>query len=100
MDSSNISHSIIANIYSSNNDVYVKQMQNGNKSFTLTIQGANGNEITAVQKNNGAHTATISLTGSQPTDLSLVQSGNQTQTYSLTQNCQTLGGCNVSVTQN
>ena len=75
-------------------------MQNGNKSFTLTIQGANGNEITAVQKNNGAHTATISLTGSQPTDLSLTQSGNQTQTYSLTQNCQTLGGCNVSVTQN
>jgi hypothetical protein len=100
MDSSNISHSIIANIYSNNNDVYVKQMQNGNKSFTLTIQGASGNEITAIQKNNGAHTATISLTGSQPTDLSLVQSGNQTQTYSLTQNCQTLGGCNVSVTQN
>ena len=100
MDSSSISHSITANIYSNNNDVYVKQMQNGNKTFTLTIQGASGNDVAVVQKNNGAHTATVSLTGAYPTDLSLTQSGNNNQTYSLTQNCQTANGCNVSVTQN
>ena len=34
-----------------------------------------------------------------PTDLSLIQKGNTTQSYSLSQNGVTVGGCNVSVTQ-
>jgi len=100
MDTSTISHSIIANIYSDNNDVYVKQMQNGNKSLTLTIRNGDGNEVSVVQKNNGAHTATINLTGVYPTDLSLSQSGNTTQSYTLSQNCLTATGCSVSVNQN
>ena len=75
-------------------------MQNGNKSFTLTIRNSNGNEVAVTQKNSGAHTATVDLLGSQPTNLSLTQSGDTTQSYTLSQNCVTVGGCNISVTQN
>ena len=97
-DSSSIEHSITANIYGDNNDVYVKQMQNGNKTLTLTINN-DWNELDIVQKKTGAHSATITLQGTQPTDLFLTQTGNTTQTYNLTQNCVTSGGCSVSVTQ-
>ena len=97
-DSSSISHSIIANIYADNNDVYVKQMQNGNKTLTLNIYN-DWNEVDIIQRKNGAHTATITLTGTNPTDLFLTQTGNTAQTYSLSQNCVTAGGCSVSITQ-
>ena len=97
-DSSSIEHSITANIYGDNNDVFVKQMQNGNKTLTLTINN-DWNEASIVQKKNGAHTATITLGGTDPTTLFLTQTGDTTQTYSLTQNCVTTGGCSVSVSQ-
>ena len=74
-------------------------MQNGDKTFTMTIYN-DDNEVAVTQKNNGAHTATITLRGTQPTDLNLTQSGNSTQTYSLNQNCVTAGGCSVTVNQN
>jgi len=73
-------------------------MQNGNKTLNLTIYN-DWNEISTVQKNNGAHNATITINGSYPTELFLTQKGNTTQTYSLSQNCQTSGGCTVSVSQ-
>lgn len=97
-DSSSITHSIIAAVYGDNNDVYVRQMQNGNKSLNLTIN-SDWNEASIVQKKAGAHTATINLTGTEPTTLNLTQSGDTNQSYSLTQNCVTVGGCSVSITQ-
>ena len=100
MDTAGIQHSITANIYTNNNDVYVKQMQNGNKTYTMTIRNSDGNDVSVTQKNNGAHTAVVNLLGTQPTDLSLIQSGNTTQSYTLSQNCVTIGGCNITVTQN
>ena len=51
-----------------------------------------------VQKNTG-HTATINLSGSYGTALNLLQQGYTSQSYSLSQNCLTVGGCSVSVTQ-
>ena len=99
MDTVGISHSITANIYTDNNDMYVRQAQNGNKTFTLTIRNSNDNEVTVNQRDNGVHTATVSLLGSQPTDLNLTQSGNTNQSYTLSQNCVTVGGCTISVTQ-
>ena len=57
------------------------------------------NDVFINQRDNGAHTATITLQGTQPTDLDLVQRGGTTQTYSLSQNCVTSGGCSISVTQ-
>ena len=55
MDTAGIQHSITANIYTNNNDVYVKQMQNGNKTFTMTIRNSDGNDVAVTQKNSGAH---------------------------------------------
>ena len=52
-----------------------------------------------MQKGSGAHQAYITLTGSQETFLDLLQHGATTQSYSITQNCVTVGGCNVNVTQ-
>ena len=86
------------NIYADSNDVFARQAQNGNKTLTLTIRN-DSNDVYINQRDNGAHTATIELTGAYATDLDLLQRGNTTQSYSLTQNCQTVGGCSVSVTQ-
>ena len=97
-DSSSISHSITANIYGDYNDVFVKQMQNGDKTLNLTINN-DYNEASIVQKKNGAHTATITLDGTYGTTLNLTQTGDTTQSYTLSQTCQTVGGCSVSVTQ-
>ena len=98
MDTSTISHTMTVNIYADDNDVYARQAQNGNKTLTMTIQN-DDNDVFINQRDNGAHTATITLQGTQPTDLDLVQRGGTTQTYSLSQNCITSGGCSVSVTQ-
>tara|TARA_R100001198_G_C5216711_1_gene200214 strand:- start:82 stop:975 length:894 start_codon:yes stop_codon:yes gene_type:complete len=98
MDTSSIRHDIIAYIYGDDNDVYVRQMQNGNKDLDLRIYN-DDNEVTITQKNNGAHNATITITGTYATDLSLSQVGNTTQNYTLSQNCITSGGCSVTVTQ-
>ena len=97
-DSSSVNHSITANIYADNTDVYARQAQNGNKTLNLTIY-SDWSEVDINQRDNGAHTATITLQGTQPTELFLTQKGGTTQTYNLTQNCVTSGGCNVSVTQ-
>ena len=69
----------------------------GDKTLNLTINN-DGNDVEVFQKNTG-HTATINLSGSDPTILYLLQQGYTSQTYSLSQNCVTVGGCSVSVTQ-
>ena len=82
-----------------NNEIFVKQNGNGNKTLHMTIR-TDGGEQSVIQKDSGAHTATIDLRGSYGTDLTLRQEGSTNQSYSLTNNCQTSGGCSVSVTQN
>ncbi len=98
MDVSSINHTMTVNIYADDNDVYARQAQNGDKTLTLTIRN-DGNDVFVNQRDNGAHTATITLNGAYPTDLDLIQKGNTSQSYSLSQNCQTSGGCSISVTQ-
>jgi len=82
-----------------NNNTFIKQKGNGNKTLNMTIR-TDGGEQSVIQKDSGAHTATIDLRGSYGTDLTLRQEGSTNKTYSLTNNCQTSGGCSVSVTQN
>ncbi len=53
-----------------------------------------------MQKSDGDHTATVDLTGSYGTDLTLKQDSQSDQTYTLTNNCQTSSGCDITVTQN
>ena len=52
------------------------------------------------QEGTGNHNARIVLTGNYLTTLNVLQQGSNNQTYNLTQNCQTVGGCTVNVTQN
>ena len=119
-------HSVDLTMYGDNNGVSVQQTNQGNAgnnghSFGLHLAG-DDNEVTAIQQHDGAktidltiyndendvfirqkgsgatHTATIELDGTYGTDLTLKQF-NSTATYTLYQNCLTVGGCSVSVVQ-
>jgi hypothetical protein len=93
-------HNMDVNIYSDDNNVHVMQEANQDKTLSLTINN-DDNNVFVHQKKSHAHTATISIDGNYGTDLSLTQSSTSgAMSYSLTQNCQTFGGCSVSVTQN
>ena len=81
-----------------NNNTFIKQNGNGNKTLNMTIRTDGGTQ-SVIQKDSGAHTATVDLRGSYHTDLTLKQQGSTNQSYSLTQNCQTSGGCTVGITQ-
>ena len=82
-----------------NNDIFFKQKGNGNKWLSLIVRTDNG-EQEIIQKGDGAHTATVDLTGSYTTDLSVTQNSGSNKTYTLTNNCQTSSGCDITVTQN
>ena len=92
-------HTFTSLIFSDYNDIWVRQQHDGAKTINLTTY-SDGNDITLRQKGAWAqHTATITLSGSEPTTLNLLQQGTTTQSYSLSQNCLTVGGCSVSITQ-
>ena len=91
-------HSNTTYIYGNNNDVFTVQWGNQDKTLNLTINNSD-NDVDMIQKGSSSHSATVSITGSYGTDLDLLQQGGTAQSYSLTQDCQTLGGCSVSVTQ-
>jgi len=80
------------------NTMFVKQDGSGNKTLNMTVRTDGGTQ-SVIQKDIGAHTATIDLTGSYHTDLNLIQQGSTNQSYSLTQNCLTSGGCTVGIIQ-
>ena len=91
-------HSYDLNLTGDNNEVTTIQQHDGGKTIDLTIYN-DDNDVFVRQKGSGAtHTATIELDGTYGTDLTLKQF-NSTATYSLTQNCVTVGGCSISVTQ-
>jgi len=92
-------HTFTSLIFSNNNDIWVRQQHDGAKTINLTTY-SDGNDITLRQKGSWAqHTANITLSGSESTTLNLLQQGTTTQSYTLSQNCVTVGGCSVSVTQ-
>ena len=85
------------NLYSDYNDVYIQQRQ-GDHYLSLTTN-SDYNDAWITQKGEGDHQATITLGGTYGTNLYLMQQTSTQQTYTLTQDCQTVGGCSVSVTQ-
>ena len=94
-------HVMDINVYSDDNDIHVIQEHNSSKNLTLTLNN-DDNNVDIDQKKNHSHTANITLSGSYGTDLNLQQGSNNStsaQSYTLTQNCVTVGGCSVSVTQ-
>jgi hypothetical protein len=88
------------NVYADYNDVYIQQRQ-GQHTMNMTINN-DYNEVWFTQAGQPAHTATVTLGGNYPTTLTVqqgVHASTSSFTYSLTQDCQTVGGCTVSVTQ-
>ena len=99
-DAANNGATAYVNVYADYNDLYVQQRQ-GAHTLNLTISN-DSNDVWITQAGQPAHTSTITLTGAYPTDLTLQQGVHATttaQTYTLSQNCQTVGGCSISVTQ-
>ena len=114
-------HFAYVDVTGSNNQGTLKQMGNGEKTFfgivngntnvfDVTQQGSgsfmdlsltgNGHNVTASQKDAGSHKATINLTNSGgASNVTLVQQGATAQNINITQQCATLSGCSVSVTQ-
>ena len=114
-------HFAYVDITGNNNQGTLKQMGNGEKTFfgivngntnvfDVTQQGSgsffdlsltgNGHNVTASQKDAGSHKATINLTNNGGSStVNLIQQGATAQNINITQQCATLSGCSVSVTQ-
>ena len=81
------------------NKVQIKQQSNGAKNVGLTIYN-DYNDVFIRQKGTGAtHNANITLDGLYGTDLILKQMSGTNQTYTLSVDCMTIGGCSTTVTQ-
>ena len=99
-DSASDGQTSYLNVYADHNDVYIQQRQ-GQHTMNMTINN-DYNEVWFTQAGQPAHTATVTLGGNYPTTLTVqqgVHASTSSFTYSLTQDCQTAGGCTVSVTQ-
>ena len=114
-------HFAYVDVTGNNNQGTLKQTGNGEKTFfgiingntnvfDVTQQGAgsfmdlsltgNGHNVTANQKDAGSHKATINLTNAGGSStVNLIQQGSTAQNINITQQCATLSGCSVSVTQ-
>ena len=114
-------HFAYVDVTGNTNQGTLKQMGNGEKTFfgivngntnvfDVTQQGSgsfmdlsltgNGHNVTANQKDAGSHKATINLTNAGGSStVNLIQQGSTAQNINITQQCATLSGCSVSVTQ-
>lgn len=86
-------------ISGNSNNSSVLQSGTGNHYLDLSFTG-NGNGANVTQSGSGSHKATIVLSNAGgPSSATLVQQGSTAQIYNITQQCATLSGCSVSVTQ-
>lgn len=114
-------HFAYVDITGNSNNGTLKQTGNGEKTFFGVINGntnvfdvtqqgsgsyldlnltGNGHNVSATQKDAGSHKATINLTNTGgASNVTLVQQGTTAQNINITQQCATLSGCSVSVTQ-
>ena len=93
-------HTHYLDIHVDSVDHDVSQSGSGSHYSHIYYYNTSDSSNTSVtQSGNGSHNAQITLRGNQPTTLVLQQLGLTNQSYSLTQNCVTVGGCNITVTQ-
>jgi hypothetical protein len=96
----NGTHTFNLDVHADSTDVDLWQEGTGSHYAHSYFYGtADGSEVDIMQKDGANHNAQIRLQGNQPTTLNLIQQGGTNQTYSITQNCYTTGGCTVNVTQ-
>lgn len=92
-------HSFDLHLAGDGNKVQVKQQSDGDKNLNLTIYNDYNDVFVRQKGNNASHNANITLDGLYGTDLILKQMSTTNQTYSISVNCMTFGGCSTSVTQ-
>ena len=92
-------HSFDLHLAGDGNKVQVKQESDGDKNLNLTIYNDYNDVFVRQKGNNASHNANITLDGLYGTDLTLKQMSTTNQTYSISVNCMTFGGCSTSVTQ-
>ena len=114
-------HFAYVDVTGSNNQGTLKQTGNGEKTFFGVVNGSTnifditqqgtgsyfdlsltgaGHNVTANQKDAGSHKATVNLTNAGGSStVNLIQQGTTAQNINITQQCATLAGCSVSVTQ-
>ena len=85
-------------IWGDDNSAWIRQKNNSTKNLDLLIKN-DDNAVAILQKDHAAHSAAITLDGNYGTNLNLTQQSNTAQSYTLIQNCMTVGGCNISVIQ-
>ena len=92
-------HSFDLHLAGDGNKVQVKQQSDGDKNLNLTIYNDYNDVFVRQKGNNASHNANITLDGLYGTDLILKQMSTTNQTYSISIDCMTIGGCSTSVTQ-
>lgn len=93
-------HTHNLDIHASNIDHDLWQEGSGSHyNHTYFYGSANYSDTNIMQKGDASHNSQIRLQGSEKTTLNLLQQGDTNQTYNLTQNCHTVGGCTVNITQ-
>ena len=97
-NSSSSGHEYWLHLEGDNNDIYTVQREGGSQYINLDIYN-DYNEVDLRQTNAGDHYMSVILNGTQPTDITVYQNGWNNKSYSISQNCHTVGGCSVSVTQ-
>lgn len=96
---SNNSEKTFFGVVNGSNNVFNVTQQGSISYFDLSLTG-NGHNVTANQKDAGSHKATINLTNTGgASTVNLIQQGTTAQNINITQQCATLSGCSVSVTQ-
>ena len=94
------SHTFNLDIHADDTNVELWQEGTGSHYAHSYFYGsADGSDVDLTQKDGANHNAQIRIQGSEHTTLNLLQQGNTNQSYSLTQNCYTVGGCTVNVSQ-
>ena len=92
-------HDFNLHVAGSDNFIDGRQQGSGAKSADVTLYNSD-NTLTFRQKGaNANHTANITLDGIYGTDALIRQMGTANQTYNLSVDCYTVGGCSVSVIQ-
>jgi hypothetical protein len=92
-------HNFDLHLAGDNNKVQVKQQSDGVKTTNLTIYNDYNDVFIRQKGNNATHNANITLDGLYGTDLTLKQMSTTNQTYTLSVDCMTVGGCSTTVTQ-
>jgi hypothetical protein len=93
-------HTHWLDIHASDVEHDIHQSGSGSHYNHTYFYGTTSNSDTnIVQSGDGSHNSQIRIQGTEHTTLNLTQQGSTNQAYSLTQNCYTVGGCTVSVTQ-